>query len=155
MIDYIMMSTSLAKECQQHNNEEQSRRVKSKKESDHNAILVNLKINEARKPEYLEKWKLDNKEGWAQFNATLTNMDNKGEILEKDYEEIGRTIRNLVKQIIGKQKIKIDERQKPKSRALAGIRGKKTIKGLKKCVKQKHPKDKILEKKGTNKHKEP
>ena len=33
-----------------------------------------------RKPEYQEKWKLDNKGGWAQFNATIANMDTKSEI---------------------------------------------------------------------------
>ena len=63
--------------------EEGAHKVKSKRESDHNTILVNLKINDARKPEYMEKWKLDNKDGWAQFNAKFTNMDTKNEIHKK------------------------------------------------------------------------
>ena len=69
MIDYIMMSAPITKNISSTMiDEEGAHRVKSKKKSDHNTILVNLKINDTRKPEFIEKWKLDNKDGWAQFN---------------------------------------------------------------------------------------
>ena len=86
MIDYIMMSAAITKNISSTIiDEEGAHRVKSKKESDHNTILVNMKINDDGKPEYLEKWKLNNKQGWEQFNEKFTNLDNKNEIHKKEY----------------------------------------------------------------------
>ena len=128
--------------------EEGAHRVKSKKESDHNTILVNLKINDARKPEYIEKWKLDNKDGWAQFNTKFTDMDTKNEIHKKEYTEIEGTIRNLLKQTIGKQKIRTDKIPKPKSSAITQARKeKKTAKRrFEEACRTKSEEEKIIEK---------
>ena len=83
-IDYILMSAPIIKIISSTIiDEEIAHRVKSNKESNHNTIMVNLKINDARKPEYVEKWKLDNKDGLAQFNAKFTTMDTKNEINKK------------------------------------------------------------------------
>ena len=126
MIDYIMMSAPITKNISSTIiDEEGAHRVRSKKESDHNTILVNLKINDARKPEYIEKWKLDNKDGWAQFNTKFTDMDTKNEIHKKEYTEIEGTIRNLLKPTIGKQKIRTDKIPKPKSSAITKARKEK------------------------------
>ena len=140
MIDYIMMSAPITKNISSTIiDEEGAHRVRSKKESDHNTILVNLKINDARKPEYIEKWKLDNKDGWAQFNTKFTDMDTKNEIHKKEYTEIEGTIRNLLKPTIGKQKIRTDKIPKPKSSAITKARKEKRQpkEDLKKHVEQK------------------
>ena len=149
MIDYIMMSAPITKNISSTIiDEEGAHRVKSKKESDHNTILVNLKINDARKPEYIEKWKLDNKDGWAQFNTKFTDMDTKNEIHKKEYTEIEGTIRNLLKQTIGKQKIRTDKIPKPKSSAITQARKeKKTAKRrFEEACRTKSEEEKIIEK---------
>ena len=149
MIDYIMMSAPITKNISSTIiDEEGAHRVKSKKESDHNTILINLKINDARKPEYIEKWKLDNKDGWAQFNTKFTNMDTKNEIHKKEYTEIEGTIRNLLKQTIGKQKIRTDKIPKPKSFAITQARKeKKTAKRrFEEACRNKSEEEKIIEK---------
>ena len=126
MIDYIMMSAPITKNISSTIIDgEGAHRVKSKTESDHNTILVNLKINDAMKLEYIEKWKSDNKDGGTQFNAKFITMDTKNEIHKKEYIEIEGTIRNLLTQTIGKQKIRTDKIPKPKSSAITQVRKEK------------------------------
>ena len=149
MIDYVMMSAAITKNISSTIiDEEGAHRVKSKKESDHNTILVNMKINDARKPVYLEKWKLKNKQGWEQFNEKFTNLDNKNEFHKKEYSEIEETIRSLLKQTIGKQKIRTDKVPKPKSPAITRARkDKKTAKKrFEEACRTKNNEEKIIEK---------
>ena len=87
MIDYIMTTASVAKNTSSTIiDEDGAHRVKSKKDSDHNTILISLRINEPRKPEYLEKWKLENKDGWKQFNVSLAKLSQKPKELWKSRE---------------------------------------------------------------------
>ena len=158
MIDYVMMSAAITKNISSTIiDEEGAHRVKSKKESDHNTILVNMKINDARKPVYLEKWKLKNKQGWEQFNEKFTNLDNKNEFHKKEYSEIEETIRSLLKQTIGKQKIRTDKVPKPKSPAITRARKEKKTakKRFEEACRTKNNEEKIIEKKSTNKRREP
>ena len=34
---------------------------------------MELKINDSRKATYIEKWKLNNKEGWEKFNKAIAD----------------------------------------------------------------------------------
>ena len=51
--------------------EEGNLSIKGKNETDHNTIMISLRINDPRTPTYQEKWKLNNKEGWIEFNKTI------------------------------------------------------------------------------------
>ena len=48
---------------------------------------------------------MDSKEGWAQFDATPTAMDDTSEIPTRYYKEIRRTTCNLLKQTIGQKMV--------------------------------------------------
>ena len=56
-------------------------RTKGKNESDHNTMITRIKINDPRRPTYATRWKLDNKEGWKEFNK-MVNEDRTKEIIE-------------------------------------------------------------------------
>ena len=58
MIDYILTSEHVTKNITSIIiDEEGLLRVKGKKDTDHNTIVMNMKINSPRNPEYMEKWK--------------------------------------------------------------------------------------------------
>ena len=51
--------------------EEGNIKLKCKNETNHNTILVSLKMKEPRKPSFQEKWTLNNKEWWGKFNEVI------------------------------------------------------------------------------------
>ena len=75
-------------------------------------------------------------------------MDTKNEIHKKEYTEIEGTIRNLLKQTIGKQKIRTDKIPKPKLSAITQARKeKKTAKRrFEEACRNKSEEEKIIEK---------
>ena len=146
MIDYIMTTAPIAKNVSSTIiDEDGAHRVKSKKDSDHNTILISLRINEPRKPEYLEKWKLENKDGWKQFNVSFAKLS---ENLTRNYEKVEECIRNTLKQTIGKQKIRVDKPPKPKSPAITEARKEKkeAKRKFEEACKSKDPAEKIAKK---------
>ena len=79
-------------------------RIKGKKESDHNTILMAIKVNNPMKREHTTKWKLENKEGWNQFNKKIKEENNQSELSKRDYEKTERIIINTMEQTVGRQK---------------------------------------------------
>ena len=78
VIDYILTTPGIAKSIQTLIIDEEGHlRVKGKHETDHNTILMSIKINDPREPTYRESWKTDNREGWKQFNKTVQEKRNK------------------------------------------------------------------------------
>ena len=61
-------------------------RVKGKNETDHNTLLMSIKINDMRKATYKETWKLDNTEGWKLYNKGMEKTENREKILGDMYE---------------------------------------------------------------------
>ena len=74
-----------------------------------------IKVNNLRKREYITKWKLENKEGWNQFNKKIKEENNQSELSKRDYEETERIIINTMEQTIGRQKTRVDKPPIPKS----------------------------------------
>ena len=62
-------------------------RVRGKNETDHNTLLMTLKINYTRKPTYINKWNLDNNEGWKSFNNKVAEAANQHHITQGTYDE--------------------------------------------------------------------
>ena len=57
-------------------------RVRGKNETDHNTPLMTLKINDTRKPTYINKWNLDNNEGWKASNNKVAEAANQHHITQ-------------------------------------------------------------------------
>ena len=116
VIDYII--TTEAKERNTTSltiDEEGTLRIKGKKESDHNTILMAIKVNNPRKREYITNWKLDNKEGWNQFNKKIKEENNQSELSKQDYADTERIIIKTMEETVGMLKTRVDKPPIPKS----------------------------------------
>ena len=72
VIDYIVMSKNLAKQTTKlHIDEEGVYRLKGKKDSNHNTIVVELNIPWSEKPTKKKIYNLADQEGWDKFNKKL------------------------------------------------------------------------------------
>ena len=116
MIDYILTTPGIAKSIQTLIIDEEGHlRVKGKHETDHNTILMSIKINDPREPTYRESWKTDNREGWKQFNKSIQEKCNKKIITTGTYEEALRTITKILKNTVGKRRVRTDKTGKTNS----------------------------------------
>ena len=126
MIDYMIVTPTIAKNTNSIIiDEEGAHRVRSKVESDHNTILMEVKINDPRTPEYIEKWKLNNQEGWNMFNQKMEEIASETEFSTKTYNEAANIILNTLKRTVGKQKIRTDKIPKPKTPTIEKARKEK------------------------------
>ena len=72
VIDYIMATLLISQSIQTVIVDEKGHlRVKGKNETDHNTLLMSIKMNDMRKAAYKETWKLDNTEGWKLYNTEM------------------------------------------------------------------------------------
>ena len=72
MIDYILTTDQIARNIQTIIvDEEGNLRIKGKIETDHNTLMMSLRINDAIKPAFTEKWMLNNKDEWKKCNETI------------------------------------------------------------------------------------
>ena len=92
--------------------EEGHQRIKGKNDTDHNTLLMTIKVNDARKPTYRTVWNLENKDGWKEFNNMIAENKNKQQITQGRYVEAEKRITTLLKQTIGE---KIQNGQSKKS----------------------------------------
>ena len=89
-----------------------------------------IKVNNPRKREYITKWKLENKEGWNQFNKKIKEENNQSELSKRDYEDTERTIIKTMEETVGRQKTRVDKPPIPKSDEI------KTAKNARKIAKK-------------------
>ena len=88
VIDYIMVSPRITTGITTMIVDEEGHlRVRGKNETDHNTLLMTLKINDTRKPTYINKWNLDNNEGWKAFNNKVAEAANQHHITLGTYHE--------------------------------------------------------------------
>ena len=97
----------------------------NKKETDHNTIITNIKINNPRKKNYINKWRINNKEGWKEFNTKIQERNKKREIRTLECEEAEKVIKRKLEQTKGKVKIRTDKTRKPQSEEIKAKKGKK------------------------------
>ena len=110
VIDYILTSTNIKNNITSMIiDEEGSLRITGKNQTDHNTLLMNMKINNPRKPTYRETWKLNNREGWKEFNQ---EMKKKKPSVETQYNEIESKILDTMEKTVGKVKIRTDKEKK-------------------------------------------
>ena len=110
VIDYIMATPLISQRIQTVIVDEKGHlRVKGKNETDHNTLLMLIKINDMRKATYKETWKLDNTEGWKLYNKEMEKMENREKILGDRYETAETTIKKILKNTVGVRKVRTDK----------------------------------------------
>ena len=101
VIDYILTTDQIASNIQTIIvDEEGILRIKGKNETDHNTIMMSLKINDARKPTFEEKWMLNNEKGWKKFNKTIQEAYSKNKINTNDCQKTEKDIIKILKETI-------------------------------------------------------
>ena len=110
VIDYIMATPLISQSIQTVIVDEKGHlRVKGKNETDHNTLLMSIKINDMRKATYKETWKLDNTEGWKLYNKEMEKTENREKILGDRYKTAETTIKKILKNTVGVIKVRTDK----------------------------------------------
>ena len=105
VIDYILTTKQIARNTQSVIvDEEGNLRIKGKNETDHNTIVMSIRINDPRKPTFREKWNLKNKEGWTKFNKEILEAYNNNNIKINNYQEAEKEIKKILKKLLGPKK---------------------------------------------------
>ena len=118
MVDYIIATKRIAENTTHTIVDEKGNKkiyASNKKETDHNTIITNIKINNPRKKTNINKWRINNKEGWKEFNTRIQERNKKREIRTLEYEKAEKVIKSTLKQTIGKVKIRTGKTRKPQS----------------------------------------
>ena len=110
IIDYIMVSPRKTKGITTVIVDKEGHlRIRGKNETDHNTLLMTLKMNHTSKPTYIDKWNLDNNEGWKASNNKVAEAANQHHITQGTYDEAIKRIIQIMKQIVGEKKIRTDK----------------------------------------------
>ena len=110
VIDYIMITQQISRYIKMITvDEEGNLRIKGKNETDHNTILMSIKINDPRRPSFQEKWKLNNKEGRGKFNEAIKQAYSNNTIKTDNYQEAEKEIKSIMKNTVGIRKIRTDK----------------------------------------------
>ena len=132
IIDYILTSRGINKPISTIVDEEGHLRVKRKNETDHNTIITTIATNLPRKKTIIEKWNLNNNEGWENFNKEMNTRED--ELRNKEYPDLAKEVIEIMKKTVGKTKIRTDKEPKPNN---ARIKEAKVIRKEKKATYQK------------------
>ena len=116
VIDYIITTPTIHK----HKNrimmitdESGEFRVKGKKESDHNTMILTININQPRKPQFRESWKLNNSEGWKKVNEEIKAQAERNPEVMNDYNKLENAIISTLETTTRKTKTRTDKPRKP------------------------------------------
>ena len=141
VIDYIMVSPRIMSGINTVIVDEEGHlSIKGKNETDHNTLLMTMKINDTRKPKYIKKWNLGNKEGWKEFNKKVIESENARHIEQGPYAEAEKRIKTLLKQTIGEKQIRTDKVRRTNNNEIKKLRAEKKKNFQEACKDQNNPK---------------
>ena len=106
IIDYILVTPGLEQRITEISVDEAGiNRIKGKKETDHNTIIIELDMTIPRERKTIKRWKLNNKEGWKKYNSEFQKEVKNKE--PRNYEELQNIISKTLKHTVGEQTITI------------------------------------------------
>ena len=133
IIDHILTTEKIANNIRDMNIDEKGTlRLKGRKESDHNTITLEFDTRIPKTETKTRKWKLDNKQGWAQYNQIMNARAE--ELKNMDYQTYINETRKILKQTIGEKTITTGRYKKRESEATKEAR--ESVKLLKKQYNQ-------------------
>ena len=133
IIDYILTTENISNNIRELNIDEKGTlRLKGRKESDHNTITLEIDTRIPKTETKTTKWKLDNKQGWIQFNQIMNNRAE--ELKNMDYQTYINETRKILKQTIGEKTITTGRYSRRETKATKEARN--SVKQLKKQYNQ-------------------
>ena len=122
IIDYILTTKGIAdKTTEIIIDEEGIMRLKGKKESDHNTIMMTTTMPMAPVKTKRRIWNLNNREGWKEYNIQLQRATTD----HKDYGQMERTIIETMKNTIGQTTITVGKYKQKESETIKNLRSTK------------------------------
>jgi hypothetical protein len=122
IIDYLIVNENMEERIKEVEiDEEGTLRMRGhNSESDHNTITATVQLRRQNVKKTYKKWKLNNREGWLQYNKKLEGV--KKEDLPETYEECKKLIEEILKETVGQTKITIRERKRRESEEVKNLR---------------------------------
>ena len=124
IIDYILTSQTLKEKVQETIVDEQgTHRIKGRKESDHNIILITITTKTEEKKQIIKRWKLDNEEGWKKYNEEIQKQTSTNP--PENYQELKNTITRIMRETVGETKITTNKNKKKENEEVKRLREEK------------------------------
>ena len=124
VIDYVIIPKEIKKNVLENIVDEKGvYRIKGKKETDHNTILVEIETSKKKETKKIQRWRLNNKEGWKEYNEKIrTNLANTA---TSNYEEINKIIKQTLEETVGKRTITTGKKKRRESERTKELKEKK------------------------------
>ena len=146
IIDYILLSRDIeAKMVSIEVDEKGTMRTRGySKESDHNTMIMKMKTERCTSTQKIKKWRLNNEEGWKQYNEKIAKL----KVDEnRNYEEYRKQIISALKETVGQDTITVsNKKNKPRlSTEMRQLREERKKKRKQFCQASKEDKQRSLE----------
>ena len=103
-------------------------RIRGIKDTDHNTMIIGMKCPLNKETRVIKRWKINNKEGWAEYNTRMANLNR--ETL-KNYNTFEHEMNKILEETVGSVKIRIGKKNKtPMNEEQKAL--KRTVKELRK-----------------------
>ena len=113
VIDYILTTEQIARNIQSVIvDKEGNLRIKGKNETDHNTIVMSIRINDPRKPTFRKNGTLRTKKDEQNSKKGILEAYNSNNIKVNNYQEAEKEIKKILKKTIRIKKNKIRQNQK-------------------------------------------
>ena len=123
IIDYILTTKPITKNVTQNIVDEKGTyRISGKVESDHNTMLISVKTNIKKEKEKITRLKLNNKEGWKQYNTQINEIINNCKPVTQG--ELQAVIRKTIKSTVGETTIELGKNRRKEPSEIKLIRQK-------------------------------
>ena len=122
IIDYILTTEKISNCAKEVIVDEQGLyRMKGRKESDHNTILMEISTEYTKEIKTIKRWKLNNTDGWKNFNQQMKECNK--EISKLTQEETQSKIKELLKNTIGQITVSTGKNKLKESEMTKQLRG--------------------------------
>ena len=105
IIDYIITTEGVSNHVNELIIDEKGTyRIKGKSQSDHNTIVMEINIGVQKEKKTLKRWKLDNKDGWKNFNEEMRKHYENTDPQSQD--DLQNTITTIMRKTVGQTVIR-------------------------------------------------
>ena len=130
VIDYIIVTPMVAQNTEEIIIDDiGTYRIKGRKESDHNTILMETKLRITKDNKKITRWRLTNQEGWKKYNKVLKEINKNDKPTTQD--QLQNNMIKAMKRTIGQITISLNGTKSKESDKIKQLReGKKAAKKL-------------------------
>ncbi len=126
IIDYILVDDHMREQnTEMIVDEEGTHRLKGKKQTDHNTLMATFKSTIKIRKEKIKRWKLNNTEGWKQFNEQLVEANRESRITT--YKGLEEKMVEIMKKTVGETTITTGNTKTRESEQIKKLRIEKRI----------------------------